>query len=134
MINTQTFDASSEMAPSPIQLAIKSNQDREEHDARNLPVPHGGFRPVHQKSYCLTQSTLGSNAVQVWSRTQRISRATEGSNSTEWIVSLYNQAFNSIFSLLWRERGLTEVVQLSGSTENPQPLQGYLAHKKRPPP
>ena len=30
--------------------------------------PHGGVRPVHQKSTCLTQLTLGPRVVQIWSR------------------------------------------------------------------
>ena len=30
--------------------------------------PHGGVRPFHQKSSCLTQLTLGTYVVQIWSR------------------------------------------------------------------
>ena len=30
--------------------------------------PHGGVRPFHQKSTCLTRLTLGPNVVQIWSR------------------------------------------------------------------
>ena len=30
--------------------------------------PHGGVRPSRQKSSFLTQSTLGPNVVQIWSR------------------------------------------------------------------
>ena len=30
--------------------------------------PHGGARPVHQKSTCLTQLTLGPYVVRIWSR------------------------------------------------------------------
>ena len=30
--------------------------------------PHGGVRPFHQKSNCLTQSTLGPYVVYIWSR------------------------------------------------------------------
>ena len=30
--------------------------------------PHGGVRPRHQKSTCVTQSTLGPNVVKLWSR------------------------------------------------------------------
>jgi len=33
--------------------------------------PHGGLRPLHQKSTCLKQLTLGPYAVQIWSLTQR---------------------------------------------------------------
>ena len=29
---------------------------------------HGGVRPFHQKSTCLTQSTLGPDVAQIWSR------------------------------------------------------------------
>ena len=32
---------------------------------RNRTVPHGGVRPLHQKSTCLTQLTLGSYVVQI---------------------------------------------------------------------
>jgi len=35
---------------------------------RRPPVPHGGVRPFHQKSICLTQSTLGPYVVHIWSR------------------------------------------------------------------
>ena len=31
------------------------------------PHPHGGVRPFHQKSTCLTQLTLGPCVVQIWS-------------------------------------------------------------------
>ena len=31
--------------------------------------PHGGLRPFHQKSTCITQSTFGPCVVQIWSRT-----------------------------------------------------------------
>jgi len=34
----------------------------------DLGVPHGGLRPFHQKSSCLTQLTLGPCVVQIWSR------------------------------------------------------------------
>ena len=30
--------------------------------------PHGRVRPVHHKSSCLTQFTLGPYVVQIWSR------------------------------------------------------------------
>ena len=30
--------------------------------------PHGGVRTIHQKSTCLTQSSLGPDVVQIWSR------------------------------------------------------------------
>ena len=29
-------------------------------------LPHGGVRPFHQKSTCLTQSTSGPHVVQIW--------------------------------------------------------------------
>ena len=32
------------------------------------PPPHGGARPFHHKSTCLTQSTSGHCVVQIWSR------------------------------------------------------------------
>ena len=35
---------------------------------KSYPYPHGGVRSVHQKSICLTQSTLGPYVVQLWSR------------------------------------------------------------------
>jgi len=50
------------------------------------PNPHGGVRPFHQTSTCLTQSNLGSDVVQFWSLVQRMSGASEPSNSTEWNV------------------------------------------------
>ena len=34
-------------------------------------TPHGGVRPFHQKSTCLTRLTLGSYVVQIWSRDPR---------------------------------------------------------------
>ena len=46
--------------------------------------PHGGVRPFHQKSTCLTQITLGPYVVQIWSRTPRISAGSKPSNSTVW--------------------------------------------------
>ena len=39
-------------------------------------VPHGGVRPVHQKSTHLTKLTLGPYVVQIWSRNPRNSEAT----------------------------------------------------------
>jgi len=33
-----------------------------------LRVPHSGVRPVHQKSNCITQLTLGPYVVKIWSR------------------------------------------------------------------
>ena len=33
-----------------------------------LHLPHGGVRPFHQKSTCITQLTLGPCVVQNWSR------------------------------------------------------------------
>jgi len=47
--------------------------------------PHGGIQVFRQKSTCLTQSTLGLNVEQIWSRTQWISGPTKPSHSTEWI-------------------------------------------------
>ena len=35
------------------------------------PLPHGAVRFFHPKSTCLTQSTLGPRAVQIWSRDAR---------------------------------------------------------------
>ena len=35
---------------------------------RRKTFPHGGVRPLHQKSTCLTQSTLGPDVLQIWSR------------------------------------------------------------------
>jgi len=34
---------------------------------KEIVKPLGGVRPFHQKSTCLTQSTLGPNVVQIWS-------------------------------------------------------------------
>ena len=45
-----------------------------EPETRNLepqnrkPRPHGGVRPFHSKSTCITQSTLGPHLAQIWSR------------------------------------------------------------------
>ena len=36
-------------------------------------VPHGGVRPFHPKSTCLTQLNLGPDVVQIWSRDPQIS-------------------------------------------------------------
>jgi len=47
-------------------------------------LPHGGVRPFHQKSTCLTQLTLGRYVVQIWSRYARNLEPTKPSNSTEW--------------------------------------------------
>ena len=48
-----------------------------------VAFPHGGVRPFHhQKSTCLTPSTVGRYAVQIWLRGSRTSEATEPSNST----------------------------------------------------
>ena len=43
----------------------------------NLRYPHGGVRPFHQKSTCLTQLTLGPYVVQIWSRNTPESGANE---------------------------------------------------------
>ena len=48
-------------------------------------LPHGGVRPLHQKSTCLTQSALGPYAVQIWSRNVRKSEPTKPSRSTVWV-------------------------------------------------
>ena len=58
------------------------NESKEEEEVQHLP--HGGVRPFHQKSTCLTQLTLATHVVQIWSRNPRISDATNPSNSTEW--------------------------------------------------
>ena len=45
-------------------------------------VPHGGVRPFNRKSTCLTQSTCGPSAVQIWSHNPQNVEATRHSNST----------------------------------------------------
>ena len=45
-------------------------------------VPHGGVRPFHQKSTCLTNLTFEPCVVQIWSRTPRFSGGTKPLNST----------------------------------------------------
>ena len=52
-------------------------------------LPHGGLRPFHQKSTCITQLTLGPNAVQIWPRNPRVSEATKPSNLTVWMGTLW---------------------------------------------
>ena len=47
--------------------------------------PHGGVRPFQRKSICITQLTLGSYVVQIWSRNGRNFDPTKPSYSTEWI-------------------------------------------------
>jgi len=42
--------------------------DEEKKCMIGLRVPHGGVRPVHQKSTCITQLALGPYVVQIWSR------------------------------------------------------------------
>ena len=37
-----------------------------EHDAHTHYTPHGGARPFHRKSTCLTKLTLGPYVVQIW--------------------------------------------------------------------
>ena len=39
---------------------------------RGGAYPHGGARPFHRKSTCLTQLTLGPNLVHIWSRNPRM--------------------------------------------------------------
>ena len=46
--------------------------------------PHGGVRPCHQKSTCLTQLTLGPDMVQIWSRYPQYFEATKPSKPTVW--------------------------------------------------
>jgi len=45
--------------------------------------PHGGVRPFHQKSTCVTQLTLGPYVVQIWSRHGRNFEPTKHAFSTE---------------------------------------------------
>ena len=49
-----------------------------------MATPHGGARPFHQKTTCLTQSTSGPYVVQIWSRHDRKSERTRPSKSTVW--------------------------------------------------
>ena len=49
-----------------------------------LLVPHGGARPLHQKSIFLAQLTFGSYAVQIWPRTPPILGGTKPAHSTVW--------------------------------------------------
>jgi len=49
--------------------------------------PHGGARPFHQKSTCLTQLTSGPYVVQIWSRNVRKSERTKLAKSTVWLPS-----------------------------------------------
>jgi len=51
-------------------------------------VVHGAARPFHQKSTCLTQSTLGPYVVQIWSRTTPSLGRTNPAYSTEWDAHL----------------------------------------------
>ena len=39
---------------------------------KDFNIPHGRVRPSHQKSICITQSTLGPHVVQIWSRNSNI--------------------------------------------------------------
>ena len=39
-----------------------------DHDFHEFDGPHGGLRPFHQKSTCLTQLTFGACVLQIWSR------------------------------------------------------------------
>ena len=48
--------------------------------------PHGGLRPSHPKSTCLTQFTSGPYVVQSWSRNPRKSEAAKPTNSIVWLV------------------------------------------------
>ena len=48
--------------------------------------PHGGVHPFRQKSTCITQSTLGSDVVQIWSRYCGNFHIQKPSYSTEWFV------------------------------------------------
>ena len=49
-----------------------------------LSIPHGGVRPFHQKSTCLTQLILGPYAVRIWSRIPQNYGGLKASNSTVW--------------------------------------------------
>ena len=40
----------------------------EEESSQSDAAPRGGVRPFHQKSTCITQSTLERYVVQIWSR------------------------------------------------------------------
>ena len=51
-------------------------------------LPHGGVRPFHQKSTCLTQLTLGPYVVQIWPRYGRNFDQTKSAYSTEWSYRL----------------------------------------------
>ena len=75
-------------------------------------IPHGGVRPSHHESTCLSQSTLGPCMVQIWSRNTRYFEPPEPANSTVWLPKngsvysskfvpgpiLYEKTFNLIFS------------------------------------
>jgi len=52
-----------------------------------LACPHGGGRPFHQKSNCITQITLGPYVVQIWSRYGGNFDPTKPSYSSEWFCS-----------------------------------------------
>ena len=52
-----------------------------------ISVPHGGLRPVHQKSTCITQLTLGPYVVQIRSRSVQISERTKPAESTVWVCA-----------------------------------------------
>ena len=41
------------------------------------PLPHGGARPFHPKSTCISRLTLGPNVVQIWSHDTPESGTTE---------------------------------------------------------
>ena len=60
-------------------LTVESNVQR---DRVAHTVPHGGVRPFHQKSTCITQLTSGPSMVQIWSRIPQNSGRAKPSNST----------------------------------------------------
>ena len=53
-------------------------------DEGAISHPHGGLRPVHQTSTCLTQLTLRPDVVQMWSRNARNFEPTKTSYSIVW--------------------------------------------------
>ena len=49
-----------------------------------IESPHGGLRPVHQKSTCLSQSTSGPYVVRCWSHCPPNLEGVKPSYSTVW--------------------------------------------------
>ena len=85
-------------------------------------APHGGERPFHQKSTCLTQLTLGA----YWCKFGHVSPRILGERNLRTPPCGLRSGRTATNTQIDGRRHVTGVVRSS--------IQGYLAHKKTSPP